>query len=124
MVMKWIVLGLGLSVSLAGCASGAKFLSNLEEAPTWFIEQIPEAEAEGYPTLDQTPQSPTDVPSLAVVEARLAALKAEGDAVDATARAQAAPAEPDTETFIAQGLERADLEKFNAEEEAREAEED
>ncbi len=119
--MKRVVFVLGLGLLLSSCASGAKFLANIEDAPNWFVEQIPEAEAQGYPTMAETPQVPKDVPPLSSWDEKLLNLKAKGDAVMAAEQTKQMEAPVNTETFLAQSLRRADVEKYNAQQEEDEA---
>jgi len=116
--MKRIGLVLAFALCTTGCATGASFLSSVEEAPKWFTEKIPKAEDAGYPTTASTPPRPADVPALASWDVKLAELKATGEALMAAERAQAGLDGLNSQDFLTNSLHRADVDTFNEEEAA------
>ncbi|MBL1429958.1 MAG: hypothetical protein COA60_000285 [Robiginitomaculum sp.] len=115
--MRRILIILSFSFFAVGCTTGAKFISELETAPKWFVDQIPEVEAKGYPSVASTPSAPDDLPSLKSWDAKMAKLKTEGEQVSLDAQKQFG-AITDTQKFAQSSIELADVEKFNEEEAA------
>lgn len=116
--MRRIILILSFGLLQAGCATSAQFMSELEEAPKWFIDQIPEVEAKGYPSVAATPKKPDDLPSLASWDKKMQKLKTEGEKTGLDAQSRLGVETQTTETFLQSSLQRADVEKFNEEEAA------
>ena len=113
-----IALVLIVTSALAGCATSSKLLSEIEEAPKWFLDQIPEAEAAGYPPLAATPAKPDDLPALSSWEGKLKTLKTKGEEIVDETREHEGEISHNipTREFLRSSLELADVEKFNAEE--------
>jgi len=103
--MKLILMVLSFSFFATGCTTSAKFISELEDAPKWFIDQIPEVEAKGYPSVASTPAAPDDLPSLASWEVKLEKLKNEGEQVNLDAQVQSDSKLIDTKQFLQSSLD-------------------
>ncbi|PHR62453.1 MAG: hypothetical protein COA47_03500 [Robiginitomaculum sp.] len=118
--MKWICVMACLLVLTTGCANGTSFLSDIENAPKWFLDKIPESEAEGYPAAANTPPRPDDMMPLEFWEIKLAKLQSDRDKVLASERAEQVPADQNSEEFLAESLEFSDVVRFNEAEYAAE----
>lgn len=119
--MRNLMIGLIGVLALSGCASSSKFIANLDNAPSWFLDQVQDADEQGYPLVAETPENADDVPPLSHFDDQLRELKAEGAKVAKDERADRStmPTENDTKQFVDEAQEYTNVQKFNDEEEAR-----
>lgn len=119
--MRHLMVGLAGVLALSGCASSSKFISNLDNAPSWFLDQVQDADAQGYPNTAETPPQPDDIPELSYFDDQLQELKAQGARIAASPLADRSdmPTKQDTEKFVDEAREYTDVQKYNDEEEAR-----
>ncbi len=120
MAMKRIYVLACALVLTTGCANGTSFFSDIENAPKWFLDKIPESEAEGYPAAANTPPRPDDMMPLEFWETKLAELQADQAEVLASERAERVPTDQNSSQYLTESLELADVVRFNEAEYAAE----
>lgn len=118
--MRYFMVGFISILALSGCASN-KFIANLDNAPTWFLNQVKDADQQGYPQRAATPKTPNDIPPLSHFDKELQQVKGEGQKVAANPRAIRSdmPTKGNTDKFVKDAREYTDVQKFNDEEETR-----